>query len=99
MLKGMLLPLDKIMEIAGSNTYKIGSNIWHSSNNSFLSNKRINIEENQGKVLELKVWGDMDNRIIYEDESRNLYYDEWFRFIGEEPQIFKLPDELWKFDL
>ena len=94
-MKAELLPLEYIRKnICGKSSYS--NRIYHSYDSNYLN---IGYTINDfGTIIDIKLRDELSNRKIYVlnegGDYSKAYYDEWFSWIGEEPQIFKLPDEL-----
>ena len=96
-MKAKLLPLDIVIKNAGTKTTKTNEHrmyVYHSSNGGYLN---IYNPEDFGKVIDIEEQAKNEEvRIFYRGKYNiGAYYHEWFEWIGEEPIMFKLSDELW----
>ena len=58
--------------------------------------------ENFGNTIEVKLWEDFGDRVIYYDGTskgkyKQLYYDEWFLWIGDVNPYDDM-DDLWSIE-
>jgi hypothetical protein len=99
-MKAQLRPWKEVTSILESKQ-KTSDNwvIYHSTNEKLLSGPHLHLYTNlwSEDVIDIKKDVHYGNRQLYMDmENGNMYYDEWFEWIGDEPPIIKpLEDELW----
>jgi hypothetical protein len=96
--KGKLNTLEEIKanspKISYNGPYEVS--IYHTKINRCIDVEFDSVEY-FGNIIDVKVWvRERGSRVIYKDIDNNLYYDEWFEWIGEELPIVKpIPDHLW----
>ena len=101
-MKGKLKTLEEIKK-----DMKVSHLVYHSGIYVHHSKVKLGINihkesfKNFGNTIEVKLWEDFGNRVVYyngtsKDNYDQLYYDEWFLWIGEKME--HIPKELWSIE-
>jgi hypothetical protein len=59
------------------------SKVYHSLSDTYLP---VGCRGSFGTVIDISLYADRGDRTVYRDKDAQLYYDEWFEWIGEPPK-------------